>query len=77
MLVNNAGFCIPQSFAAVPWERQRDFLMTMVVSACGLAHGVIPGMVARGGGAIINVASLAGVLARAWPATPSIRASRA
>src|SRR5258708_5711914 len=25
VLVNNAGFSIPQSFAAVPWERQRDF----------------------------------------------------
>ena len=60
ILVNNAGFSIPQSYAAVPWERQRDFLMTMVVSACGLAYAVIPGMVERGGGAIINVASLAG-----------------
>ncbi|MGI8841623.1 MAG: SDR family NAD(P)-dependent oxidoreductase [Caulobacteraceae bacterium] len=60
VLVNNAGYSIPQSFAAVPWERQRDFLITLVVSACGLAHGVIPSMVARGGGAIINVASLAG-----------------
>jgi hypothetical protein len=60
VLVNNAGYSIPQSFAAVPWERQRDFLMTLVVSACGLAHGVIPSMVDRGGGSIINVASLAG-----------------
>jgi short-subunit dehydrogenase len=60
VLVNNAGFSIPQSFAAVPWSRQRDFLMTLVVSACGLAHGVIGPMVKRGGGAIINVASLAG-----------------
>ncbi len=60
VLVNNAGFSIPQSFAAVPWERQRDFLMTLVVSACGLVHAVIPPMVARGEGAIINVASLAG-----------------
>ncbi|HZZ35208.1 MAG TPA: SDR family NAD(P)-dependent oxidoreductase [Caulobacteraceae bacterium] len=59
VLVNDAGFSIPQSFAAVPWERQRDFLMTLVVSACGLAHGVIPGMAERGGGAIINVASMA------------------
>jgi len=60
ILVNNAGFSIPQSFASVPWERQRDFLMTLVVSACGLAHLVLPGMIERGGGAIINVASLAG-----------------
>jgi short-subunit dehydrogenase len=60
VLVNNAGFSIPQSFAAVPWSRQRDFLMTLVVSACGLAHGVIGGMAQRGGGSIIQVASLAG-----------------
>src|SRR5262249_5518811 len=49
----------PQSFAAAPWSRQRDFLMTMAVNACGLAHAVIGGMVERGAGAIINVSSLA------------------
>jgi short-subunit dehydrogenase len=58
-LVNNAGFSIAQSFTGVPWDRQRDFLMTLVVNACGLAHGAIPGMVARGRGAIVNVGSLA------------------
>ena len=43
-LVNaNAGFSIAQSFAAVPWERQRDFLLTLIVNACGLAHLAIPG----------------------------------
>lgn len=59
VLVNNAGFGIPQSFAAVAWSRQRDFLMTMAVNACGFAHDVIPGMVQRGSGAIINVGSMA------------------
>lgn len=58
-LVNNAGFGIPQSFAAVPWSRQRDFLMTMAVNACGLAYDVIPGMAARGWGRIVNVGSMA------------------
>ena len=61
VLVNNAGFGVAQTFTGVPWERQRDFLMTLVVAACGLAYGVIPGMVDRGRGTIINVASLAGV----------------
>jgi len=60
VLVNNAGFSIAQDFAGVPWSRQRDFLMTLIVSACGLAHAVIPGMVERRRGAIINVASIAG-----------------
>ncbi|HUZ12429.1 MAG TPA: SDR family oxidoreductase [Caulobacteraceae bacterium] len=59
VLVNNAGFGIAQSFAGAPWARQRDFLMTMAVTPCGLAHAVIPGMLRRGGGAIVNVASLA------------------
>lgn len=60
VLVNNAGFSIAQDFAAVPWSRQRDFLMTLIVSATGLAHAVIPGMVERRRGSIINVASIAG-----------------
>jgi short-subunit dehydrogenase len=59
ILVNNAGFGVPQTFTRVEWARQRDFLMTLVVNACGLAHAVIPGMVERGFGRIINVASLA------------------
>ena len=60
VLVNNAGFGIPQGYTGVPWERQRDFLMTLVVTCCGVAYGVLPGMVERGRGSIINVASLAG-----------------
>ena len=60
VLVNNAGFSIPQSFAAVPWQEQQDFLMTLVVNACGLAYGVIGPMQQAHDGRIINVASLAG-----------------
>ncbi|GAW40712.1 putative oxidoreductase [Brevundimonas sp. SH203] len=60
VLVNNAGYSIAQSFDDVPWKAQQDFLMTLIVNACGLAHGVIPGMIARGGGRIIATASLAG-----------------
>lgn len=58
-LVNNAGFGIAHDFTGVPWETQRDFLMTMVLAACGLAHAVVPGMAQRGFGRIINVASVA------------------
>ena len=59
VLVNNAGFGVAQTFTGAPWTRQRDFLMTLVVNACALAHAVIPGMVERRWGRIINVASLA------------------
>jgi len=58
-LVNNAGFGVAQTFTAVDWARQRDFLMTLAVTPCALAHAVIPGMVERGGGSIINIASIA------------------
>jgi short-subunit dehydrogenase len=60
VLINNAGFGIPQSYLGVPWERQRDFLMTLVVNACGLAYGAAAGMAQARTGAIINVASVAG-----------------
>jgi uncharacterized protein len=60
VLVNNAGFGIPNRFVDVPWTHQRDFLTTMALSPCGLAYGVIPGMIARGHGAILNIASVAG-----------------
>lgn len=57
-LVNNAGFGVAEDFLGAPWERHRDGLMTMVVCACALAYAVLPGMVARGKGAIVNVGSL-------------------
>jgi short-subunit dehydrogenase len=60
VLINNAGFGIMQDFASVPWTRQRDFLMTMAVTPCALAHAAIPGMIERGSGVIINVASMVG-----------------
>ena len=60
VLVNNAGFGIPRIFTDAPWSAQRDFLMTMAVAPCALAHAVIPGMVERRWGRIVNVASVAG-----------------
>jgi len=60
LLVNNAGFGIPKIFTDAPWSDQRDFLMTLAVTPCALAYAVIPGMVARRSGGIINVASVAG-----------------
>ena len=60
VLVNNAGFGIPRFFTDAPWHEQRDFLMTMAVAPCALAYAVIPGMMQRRWGRIINVASIAG-----------------
>jgi uncharacterized protein len=60
VLINDAGFGIARTFTGVPWETQREFLMTMAVAPCALAYAVLPGMAARGFGRIVNVASVAG-----------------
>ena len=59
MLVNNAGFSLPKTYAATTWAEQRDFTMTLVMAVCGLTHAALPTMLARGGGSIINVSSMA------------------
>ena len=62
-LVNNAGYGIAQAYADTAWEQQRDFLQVMVTAPCELAHRVLPGMIDRHFGRIINVASVAGLMA--------------
>ncbi len=58
VLVNNAGYSLPATYADTDWAAQRDFVMTLVMSVCGLTHAVLPGMLARGRGRIITVSSL-------------------
>lgn len=58
LLVNNAGFSIPKTFAATSWAEQRDFTMTLVMAVAGLTHAVLPDMIARGRGSIVNVSSM-------------------
>ena len=59
-LVNNAGFGIPRTFTGASWAEQRDFLMTLAVAPCALAHAFLPDMLTAADGAVINVASIAG-----------------
>lgn len=61
-LVNNAGYGVPGAFVRNDWPRQSDFLQVMVVAVAELTHGLLPGMIEREYGRIINVASLAGLL---------------
>lgn len=61
-LVNNAGYGIPGAYTASPWDRQAALLQVMVVAPAELAHRLLPGMVARGYGRIVNVASLAALV---------------
>lgn len=62
VLVNNAGFGIRELFRETDWDRQRDFLQVMVTAPCELTHRLLPGMIRRGYGRILNVASVAGFL---------------
>ncbi len=61
-LINNAGYAVPGSYAASKWEDQRDFIQVLVTAPCELAHRVLPEMVARRRGYIVNIASLAGLI---------------
>jgi short-subunit dehydrogenase len=61
-LVNNAGYGLPGSYANTRWEDQQTFIQVMVTAPCELAHRVLPGMVDRKFGRIVNVASLAGLV---------------
>ena len=61
-LVNNAGFGLRGDYTDNTW-RQADAMLQLMVSApAQLCHGLLPAMRARGEGAIVNVASLAGLI---------------
>lgn len=62
LLVNNAGYGVPGSYAGTTWTDQHKFLQVLVVAVAELTHRFVPGMIERRWGRIINVASLAGLL---------------
>jgi short-subunit dehydrogenase len=62
LLVNNAGFGVPGSYAGTTWADQHTFLQVLVVAVAELTHRLLPGMIERRWGRIVNVASLAGML---------------
>jgi short-subunit dehydrogenase len=68
-LVNNAGYGVPGSYATSRWEDQNAFLQVLLVAVCELTHKVLPGMLERRFGRIVNVASLAGLAPGAPGAT--------
>ncbi len=61
-LVNNAGYGLPGSYADTRWTDQRAVIQVMVTAPSELAHRVLPGMLHRRFGRIVNVASLAGLI---------------
>ncbi len=61
-LVNNAGYGVPGLYVNVPWATQETMLQLMVVGLAELTRRLWPGMLERGYGRVINVASLAGLV---------------
>ena len=59
MLVNNAGFGFIGSFAELDGEREEEVIRVNVAALTRLTRAALPGMIARGRGAIINVSSMA------------------
>jgi uncharacterized protein len=61
-LVNNAGFGAKARFAKDSWASHAALVQVMVTAVVELTHLYLPGMVERGYGRILNIASLAGLL---------------
>lgn len=62
VLVNNAGYGVPGSYVNVPWADHQRFLQVMVTAVLDLTYRLLPGMIERGWGRIINIASVAGMV---------------
>ena len=59
LLINNAGFGTKGFFHATPLDRQMEMHRLHVLATVRLTRAVLPSMVARNAGGIINVASVA------------------
>jgi short-subunit dehydrogenase len=57
VLVNNAGFGTYGEFSEIDAGREHDLIAVNVDALVRLTHAVLPGMLARGRGGILNVAS--------------------
>ncbi|MFK0115353.1 SDR family NAD(P)-dependent oxidoreductase [Streptomyces sp. NPDC090994] len=68
MLVNNAGVAHYMPFADLPAAKARELVQVKVAAPTLLARAAVPGMLARGAGAIVNVA---GMIAFSGPAPAS------
>jgi short-subunit dehydrogenase len=59
VLVNNAGFGLGRRFVGGDLADEERLLDVLVRAVLRLTHAAVPGMVARGRGAVLNIASMA------------------
>ena len=57
LLINNAGFGTVGMFSVANLDRQLEMIWVHVIACVRLSRAALPGMLARGHGAIINVSS--------------------
>jgi hypothetical protein len=68
-LVNNAGFGTQGRFDTLPVERELEEVALNVEALVELTGRCVPGMVARGRGAVVNVGSVGSFMPTPWMAT--------
>lgn len=57
VLVNNAAYTSNGPVMSVPWRRWQTAFRVQVVAPLQLCHGLVPGMLERGAGRVLNVSS--------------------
>jgi short-subunit dehydrogenase len=72
LLLNNAGFGVFGEFTAADFAVWREQLEVMLVLPAALAHAALPGMRARGRGALVNISSLAAEFPLPYQATYNV-----
>lgn len=63
ILVNNVGISVPATLETVTLDLWNETMTVNVTSAMLMSKAAVPEMAKRGGGAIINISSLAGIRA--------------
>lgn len=62
LLVNNAGLGDYGEFASAEWPKLEAMMRVNMEALTHLTHALVPGMIALGGGAVMNVSSLASIM---------------
>lgn len=69
VLVNNAGFAVPGTFARSDLARTAQMIEVNITASVRLARLILPGMLTRNQGGILNVSSIAGYQAAPYQST--------